>query len=285
MRLESNPHAVRTWSREHRAAGQTIGFVPTMGALHRGHLSLVRAARESGADRVVVSIFVNPTQFAPNEDLDAYPRDLSGDLEKLAELGVDMVFQPAPETIYPDASQTRVFLERLPNRLCGIDRPTHFTGVATVVCLLFNIVEPDVAVFGQKDFQQLMVIRQMARDLWIDVEVVGAPIVRERDGLAMSSRNMYLSEDERNRALSLSRSLREARARAAAGERDAKSLIDGIESRLTAAGVEAIYVRIVHEHTLDDVQRVDEASRVVLAAMVGTTRLIDNCSLLRSASI
>ena len=217
MQRITNPHELRAWSRAQRRQDQVVGFVPTMGALHEGHLSLVRAARDAGADKVVASIFVNPTQFAPGEDLDAYPRDLDGDLSKLTALGVDAVFLPTVDSIYPAGSQTTVTLAHLPRVLCGVDRPTHFQGVATVVSLLFHIVEPDLAVFGEKDFQQLQVIRRMVRDLWFDVRVVGAPIVREHDGLAMSSRNAYLTTEERQRALCLSSALHSAEQMALSG--------------------------------------------------------------------
>jgi pantoate--beta-alanine ligase len=270
------PQDVRAWSREQRKAGAIVGFVPTMGALHEGHLSLVDAARRAGAEKVVASIFVNPTQFAPGEDLDAYPRDVEGDLAKLAARGVNCVFLPSVRAMYPNGAQSSVVLDRLPRYLCGLDRPTHFTGVATVVSLLFNIVEPHIAVFGEKDFQQLQVIRQMVRDLWFDVRVVGAPIVRESDGLAMSSRNMYLDTDERHRALCLSRALDCAEQIVMSGVIQSDTILSSMYQVMEKARAKVHYLRIVDEETLEDAQEVTDSTRAMIAAHIGNTRLIDN---------
>lgn len=279
MRSVTDPGAVRAQSREWRAAGLTVGFVPTMGALHAGHLSLVARAREAGADRVVASIFVNPTQFGPTEDLAAYPRDAAGDASKLEGAGVNLLFTPAVETIYPPGSETFVTLERLPHHLCGASRPTHFRGVATVVTLLFNIVEPDVAVFGEKDFQQLQLLRKLVRDLHFPIRVVGAPIVREPDGLAMSSRNAYLGPDERRRARCLSEALALAEARLAAGVGSTAALTAAMASHCAAAGGDVDYAAIVDEETLEPLTAVDRPARAALAVRIGPARLIDNRAL------
>ena len=276
MQTFSDPREVRTWSRMRRDDKQVIGFVPTMGALHEGHLSLLDTARRAGADSVVASIFVNPTQFAPGEDLAAYPRDLEGDLAKLQQRGVDCVFLPSADTIYASGAQTSVSLKQLPNHLCGIDRPIHFTGVATVVSLLLNIVEPQIAVFGEKDFQQLQVIRQMVRDLWFDTRILGSPIVRELDGLAMSSRNQYLSSDERRRARCLSEALTSAEQMVTAGVVRTDEVIRCMTEILRQADASIQYIRIVDERTLKDVATICPNSRAMLAAFIGKTRLIDN---------
>ena len=219
------------WSRAARARGERIAFVPTMGALHEGHVTLLREARSRG-DKVALSIFVNPTQFGPNEDLARYPRDLEGDLRKAAGAGTDVAFVPEAADMYPPGFQTVIEVRELARGLDGVFRPGHFAGVATVVAKLFNIVAPDVAVFGEKDFQQLAIVRRMVADLAMPIDVVGIPTVREPDGLAMSSRNAYLSPAERARALSLSRALFAARDRAAAGERDAAALLANARAAL-----------------------------------------------------
>ena len=276
MRVLTAPAEVRAASRAWRREGLTVGFVPTMGYLHAGHLSLVDAARAAGADRIIASIFVNPTQFGPGEDLASYPRDEAGDRAKLESRGVDLLFMPATEHIYQEGAETSIALSDLPNHLCGLSRPVHFGGVATVVALLFNITEPDVAVFGQKDFQQLQVIRKMVVDLHFAVSVVGAPIIREPDGLAMSSRNAYLNADERQRATCLSRALRDASARVAAGERNADVLKAVITTHCEAAGGTVDYVAIVNESTLEPVGRLNGPARAAIAVRIGPARLIDN---------
>ena len=268
-----------------RDRGARITLVTTMGFLHDGHVSLLREARaraDAGGRRglALATIFVNPTQFGPNEDLSRYPRDLEGDLAKCAAAGIDWVLAPSdPRAMFPPDHQTWVTVERASEGLCGASRPGHFRGVATVVAKLFNLTRPHVALFGEKDFQQLAVIRAMARDLAMGVEIVGMPIVREPDGLARSSRNSYLSPDARTRALALSRALREAAEAAGRGERDAAALRARARERLTEAGVRVDYVEIVHPDTLAPVARADAGSVMLVAGYVGATRLIDNVRL------
>ena len=262
-----------------RSSGRRIVLVPTMGFLHQGHLSLMRLGLKN-ADTLVVSIFVNPTQFGPEEDLDAYPRDLDRDLDLCRKEGAAVVFTPTPQEIYPDGFQTYVQLESLPRYLCGRSRPIHFKGVSTVVAKLFNIVAPHVAVFGEKDFQQLTIIRRMARDMNFPVEVLGAPTIRETDGLAMSSRNAYLSPDQRPAALSLIQALHGAREMVAKGETDARRIVQTAAARIAAhpeADIE--YVAICDPHTLEDKQRIDGPARMFLAVRIGKARLIDNMAI------
>jgi pantoate--beta-alanine ligase len=268
-----------------RDAGARIALVPTMGFLHEGHLSLLREARrraDAGGRKglSVASIFVNPTQFGPAEDLSRYPRDLDGDLAKCAAAGVDRVLAPSdPASMFGPGHETWVSVERSSQGLCGASRPGHFRGVATVVAKLFHLTLPHVALFGEKDFQQLAVIRAMARDLAFGIEIVGMPIVREPDGLALSSRNSYLSPDERRRALALSRALLEARDAAGRGERDAAALRARARERLLAAEARVDYVEIVHPESLAPVERAEPGSVMLVAAFVGRTRLIDNVRL------
>jgi pantoate--beta-alanine ligase len=262
---------VRAW----RGKGDSVVLVPTMGALHEGHLSLVRLAGETG-ERTVVSIFLNPAQFAASEDFDSYPRDYDTDVEKLARLGVDLVFMPPVEEIYPEGFSTRVSVERLSEGLCGASRPHFFGGVATVVAKLLNQCRPDVAIFGEKDYQQLLVIARMARDLDLDVEIVGAPIVREPDGLAMSSRNAYLSADERAQAPLLYRTIAEAAEALGRGGAPAE-VLDAARGKLTQGGFEIDYLEVREAGTLAPVTcSVSTPARVFAAAMLGRTRLIDN---------
>jgi pantoate--beta-alanine ligase len=263
-----------------RQDGLRIGFVPTMGALHAGHRSLVRIAKQH-ADVVVASVFVNPKQFGPNEDFARYPRDLEADAQLLDREGCDLLFAPEVDALYPPGFQTEVRVPELSRGLCGDHRPGHFDGVATVVAKLLNLVGPHVAVFGEKDFQQLAVIRQLVADLSIDVEIVGAPIVREPDGLAMSSRNAYLSPEERSRALSLSRGLFAARDAYAAGERDAPRLLAAARAPMRKTGVEPEYLELRSFHDLAPLERADGPCAVLVAAPVGRTRLIDNVILAR----
>jgi len=254
----------------------TAGLVPTMGFLHEGHLSLVRGAR-AGCDTVIVSIFVNPAQFGPGEDLDRYPRDEERDLTLLRDEGVDLVFMPPPEEVYPPGFSDWVEVSGpIAERLEGEHRPGHFRGVATVVARLFRIVRADRAYFGDKDAQQLRIIRRLTRDLGLPVDVVGLPIVREADGLAMSSRNAYLSPDDRARALALSRALREAEQAFASGERDAGVIREAARWTLEAAGVGIDYVSVAGEGTLEEIETIDRPALLLLAATVGATRLIDN---------
>jgi pantoate--beta-alanine ligase len=259
-----------------RASRKRLGFVPTMGALHEGHLSLVRAAKAQ-CDAVAVSIFVNPTQFGPTEDLSKYPRQFSGDCRLLEQEGVDILFAPPVEEIYPGGEVTWVLVEGLSEKLDGRSRPGHFRGVTTIVAKLFHILEPEAAFFGQKDAAQLAVIRRMVDDLTFPVEIVGCPIVREPDGLAMSSRNAYLNREERSRALVLQRSLQEARQQFNAGERMAAKLISAAKEVFAREPKVALdYFEIVDPDTLDPVERISQTTLVAAAAYVGTTRLIDN---------
>ena len=255
-----------------------MGFVPTMGALHAGHLHLVRVARRH-AERVAVSIFVNPTQFGPNEDFSRYPRNLEKDVVLLASAGADLVLAPSAEEIYPKGEKTRVHVSGLSEHLCGPFRPGHFEGVATVVTKLFAIAGPCTAVFGRKDYQQLKIIERLARDLLLPVNVVGEPTVRDVDRLALSSRNAYLSSDERARALAIPRALTEAAAAFGEGERRAGALIDPVRAALAAAGLRPDYADIADPDDLFPLAAdalVGERALIALAAFCGTTRLIDN---------
>lgn len=280
MELLRSPKEMRAWSDAAKAIGRKVGFVPTMGFLHEGHLSLVRVARAKGCDAVVVSIFVNPTQFGPTEDFAKYPRNEERDLAMLSAEGVDAVYLPTVEAMYPPGSQTTVDVPEASNGLCGALRPGHFQGVATVVAKLFNAAKPHVAVFGEKDFQQLAVIRALARDLDFGIEVVGAPLIREADGLAMSSRNVYLSSAERSSALSVSRGLFVARDAFAVGERDAEALVSRARREIEATdGVTVEYVEGRDPETLAVVHGQVERLTLLAAVRVGKTRLIDNISL------
>jgi pantoate--beta-alanine ligase len=258
------------------SGGKTLGLVPTMGALHDGHLSLVRAAsRECGL--VAVSIFINPIQFGPNEDLAKYPRNFDRDRELLEKEGADFIFAPSVEEMYPAGAVTYVTVEGMSDKLCGRSRPGHFRGVTTVVSKLFNIVEPDRAFFGQKDAAQAAIIRRMVRDLNIAVEIVTCPIVRERDGLAMSSRNAYLDSEQRKSALALYRSLVEVQKRFDQGERKSAKLIEAGQRALAEEpSVRLDYLEITDPDTLDRVDEVSHGTLVAVAAFVGNTRLIDN---------
>ena len=260
-----------------RTAGKTIGLVPTMGALHEGHLSLVDAARD-GCDFVAVSIFVNPTQFAPSEDLDAYPRTPEMDLAACEQRGVDLVFMPDVEDIYGEEALTKITVDELSQSLCGRSRPSHFGGVCLIVAKLFNIFQPDRAYFGAKDFQQVAILRRMARDLDFPVEIVTCPIVREPDGLAMSSRNKYLSAEERRQAPALHASLVAARERILRDRPPAQRIIEEIREFLAgeAPAGEIDYVQIVDPETLRDVQSTEGPVLVALAVRFGGARLIDN---------
>lgn len=267
-----------------RGDGRRIACVPTMGYLHDGHLSLMRIAKKR-ADVLVVSVFVNPAQFGPEEDFETYPRNLERDLELCAKEDVDIVFTPKTGALYPDGFQSYVKLEHLPHHLCGLSRPVFFTGVATVVSKLFNIVRPHVAVFGEKDYQQLLVIRRMVQDLNFNTEIIGAPIVREKDGLAMSSRNAYLTSEQRPAALTLYRSLLQARKRVETGERDAARILKEARELITAQPETDIdYLSICDPETLIDVERIDRPALMALAVRVGKTRLIDNTILAASST-
>ncbi|MGV8072977.1 MAG: pantoate--beta-alanine ligase [Syntrophobacteraceae bacterium] len=260
------------WRRERKR----IVFVPTMGYLHDGHLTLMQAAREQG-DVVVVSIFVNPTQFGPGEDFQRYPRDLERDIRLMAGVGVDVVFTPTAEEMYPEGHQTYIEVTEVTKSLCGESRPGHFRGVATVVTILFNIVKPHVAIFGAKDFQQQAVIKRMVQDLHLDVDVIAHPTVREVDGLAMSSRNTYLNPEERQTALHLSRSLGEAQSLIDSGERNSEVILEKVREVIEAGpGARLDYARLCRPDTLEDVSGIDSPTLLALAVFVGKTRLIDN---------
>ena len=262
-----------------RARGGTIGFVPTMGFFHEGHRSLMRAAR-AAHDAVVVSLFVNPTQFGPNEDLDAYPRDLAADRAIVTAEGVDVLFMPSVAEMYPAGAQTTVHVDGLTRGLCGASRPGHFDGVTTVVAKLFSIVGPCTAYFGRKDAQQLAVVRRMTADLDLPVAVVGCPLVREPDGVAMSSRNAYLSSDDRSRATVLVRALRAAAEAVVSGERDVRAVRDVLHAVLdTEPAVRVDYAEMVDAATMQPVERIESDTLIALAAFVGSTRLIDNIAI------
>jgi pantoate--beta-alanine ligase len=298
LKICTTIHEMRAASRVLRHAGKRLGFVPTMGALHAGHLSLVRAARAS-SDVVAASIFVNPAQFGPNEDLAKYPRTLERDCQLLEREGVELLFAPPVEEMYPAGAVTWVTVEGLSDKLDGRSRPGHFRGVTTVVAKLFHAVEPDAAFFGQKDAAQVAIIRRMVRDLHLPVEIVVCPIVREPDGLAMSSRNAYLTPAQRKQALVLHRSLMRVQQLADAGERKAASLLAagraefGAEfakktsTKETSAEENSVrldYFEIVNPETLDPVDDISNGALVAVAAFVGSTRLIDNLLLEKIAS-
>ncbi len=277
MRVLRTVAEVGEFTKTHRQEGRTVGFVPTMGALHEGHLSLMRAAVEH-ADVVLASIFVNPTQFGPNEDLDAYPRDDAGDLAKAEAAGCRAVFMPSVEVMYPPGAATTVAVPALAQHLCGRSRPTHFAGVCQVVLKLFNIVGCDVAVFGQKDYQQLAIIRRMVRDLNVPVKVIGHPIVRSPDGLALSSRNAYLSENQRREALALNQAVTQVGTAWREGERDPVRLRAVALHRIQAAeGARVDYVEIADPDDLSPLKGPVSGGILVAAAVYfGSTRLIDN---------
>ncbi len=277
MQVIKTIREMQKWSMDRKKAGKTVAVVPTMGFLHEGHLSLIDAARANGADAVVVTIFVNPIQFAPNEDFDSYPRDFEHDAALLREKNVDAVFAPAVSEMYPAPVTCMVIENKLSKGLCAKTRPTHFNGVTTVVAKLFNATLPDIAVFGQKDAQQARVLKRMVRDLNFPIRMVVAPIVREADGLAKSSRNKYLSEDERARALVLSRSLLAAKEMAEKGEKDLAKLTGFIRKEIEAQGGKVDYVEAIDSEELEPVTvRDGKPVMIALAAYFGTTRLIDN---------
>jgi pantoate--beta-alanine ligase len=262
-----------------RLAGKTLGLVPTMGFLHEGHLELMRVAKRH-ADVVIISIFVNPSQFGPSEDFESYPRDTEGDLEKARKVGAHIAFLPSAQEMYPDGFQTKVSVEKLTKHLCGLSRPTHFDGVTTVVAKLFHITKPHLAVFGQKDYQQLTVISRMVRDFNMDIEIVGVPTVREPDGLAMSSRNIHLSPEERKSALCLKKSLDLARRLVGSGERSVGKVKKALEELILSYPYPVVdYVTLCHPVTLEDVETLEAETLLALAVKVGKTRLIDNCLL------
>ncbi|MBN2254427.1 MAG: pantoate--beta-alanine ligase [Deltaproteobacteria bacterium] len=276
MRVIETVREMQAFSESVRMEGKRIALVPTMGYLHEGHLSLMKEGRKR-SDCLIISIYVNPTQFGPSEDLDKYPRDFVRD-EKLAmNEGVDVIFYPSNQEMYPDNYQTYVNVEGVTNNLCGLSRPGHFQGVTTVCAKLFNITKPHLTVFGKKDFQQYVTIKRMVADLNMDLEVLGLATVRESDGLAMSSRNTYLKQDERESALSLSRSLKRAKELYEGGERNAATIIDEMRALIEGYPHTAIdYIKICDTLTMNDVETLDRESVVALAVRVGLPRLIDN---------
>lgn len=279
MKVVTSVAGMKALGRQWKKEGKTVGFVPTMGYLHEGHLSLVRESKKR-TDVTVVSIFVNPTQFGPNEDFKKYPRDLDKDSAYLEKGGVDCLFYPAAAEIYPPSYRTYVEVHGLQDRLCGKFRPGHFRGVSTVVLKLFNIVRPDIAFFGAKDAQQVLIIERMVADLDLDTEVVTCPLVREPDGLALSSRNAYLSSEERKAALVLSISLRWAERAISAGERDAAKVTAGIRAAIEAEPLARVdYVEAVDPVNLEPVAEIRGDVLIVLAVFIGSIRLIDNIRL------
>ena len=276
MEVFENIPAMKQFVRMKKAEGKTIGFVPTMGYLHSGHLSLIKKSTSQN-DVTVISIFVNPTQFGENEDLDQYPRDFERDCRLAQEAGADAVFFPTAGMMYPEGYKTYVEVVDITKRLCGVTRPTHFKGVTTVVTKLFHIVAPDRAYFGQKDAQQLLVIRRMVKDLNMDIEIVGCPIVRETDGLAMSSRNLYLSEEERTQATVLNQSLEMAEKMIDSGEQDSNTVKKAIKEKIGTMELARIdYVELVDTESLLPAQRITGEVLIALAVYFGETRLIDN---------
>ena len=275
MKIVSTIEEVRAQVKEWKKEGQSIGFVPTMGYLHEGHMSLIDAAGEN--DKVVVSIFVNPMQFGPTEDLASYPRDLEHDAKLCEEHGVDLIFHPTPEEMYGDQFYSYVDMDVLTKELCGLSRPVHFRGACTVVTKLFNIVTPDRAYFGQKDAQQLAVIKRMVKDLNMPLTITGCPIIREADGLAKSSRNTYLSIEERKAALVLSRSIFLGKEMVEKGERDCKRILAAMTAEIEKEPLAKIdYVKIVDLDTMQQVEKIDRGILAAIAVYIGKTRLIDN---------
>lgn len=282
MKIAETVAEVRAAVREWRKEGLTVGLVPTMGYLHEGHASLMKESVKQ-CDRTVVSVFVNPTQFGPNEDLEAYPRDFARDTALCEEMGVDLIFHPAVDEMYPDGNgKTDTYVEILddmPKQLCGKTRPIHFRGVCTVVSKLFNIVLPDKAFFGEKDAQQLAIIRRMVRDLSFGIEIVGCPIIREEDGLAKSSRNTYLNAEERQAALCLSRAVVLGKELIAGGERDAEKVLGAMKELISNEPLAKIdYVQAVDGVTMAPVDTIAGQVLVAMAVYIGKTRLIDNFS-------
>ncbi|TCQ03068.1 pantothenate synthetase [Serpentinicella alkaliphila] len=276
IQIVSTVEEVRNIVKAEKAKGKSIGFVPTMGFLHEGHVSLIKKAKEEN-DFVVVSIFVNPTQFGPNEDYSIYPRDLDRDSKLSEHGGADLIFHPTVDIMYPKGSKTTVEVSDITERLCGASRPGHFKGVTTVVTKLFNIVAPHRAYFGEKDAQQLTVLQKMVKDLNVDIEIVPCPIVREEDGLAMSSRNVNLTSEDRKAALVLSRSLRTAKEKILQGEKNVGTIQSLIKSIIEEEPLVAIdYIEIVDGYTLEPIEAVNGKVLIALAAKVGKVRLIDN---------
>jgi len=279
MKIIKKIEEMQSWSDEQCRKGLTIGFVPTMGALHQGHLELVKLSRDR-VDITVVSIFVNPTQFGPHEDFNAYPRQFESDSEKLQKKNVDVLFAPTAEDMYGAEFQTSIDIKDVSRGLCGEFRPGHFQGVATVVLKLFNIVKPHVAIFGEKDYQQLLVIKHMVHDLNLDVDIISHPIVRDSDGLALSSRNVRLSQEERKRALIIPAILIRAQELFNKGEREVAKILTACVEFIDREGkLNLQYLEIRDAHTLKSISKIEREAVVLLAAHVGNVRLIDNCIL------
>jgi pantoate--beta-alanine ligase len=279
MEIINNIAEMQKRSEGIRLSGRKIGLFPTLGFLHEGHLELIRKGRKI-SEILVMSLFVNPTQFGPNEDFDKYPRDIDGDMAKAERSGVDIVFSPSPEGMYPDGFQSSVKVEKITQFLCGKSRPGHFEGVTTVVAKLFNIIKPHFAMFGQKDFQQLAVIRRMVNDLNMDIQIIDVPTVREDDGLAMSSRNKYLSREERKSALSLKEAIDTAVEMVQDGETNSQTIISTVKKLILSYPFTSVeYINICDPLTLEDTNIVKRESLMAMAVKVGDTRLIDNCLL------
>lgn len=276
MKIINNIKEIRKQVKDWKNDGLSIALVPTMGYLHEGHESLIKKASEDN-DKVIVSIFVNPMQFGINEDLSTYPRNIDRDSDICEKNGASLIFNPSVEEMYTDGFSTFVDLNNLTSGLCGKSRPTHFRGVCTVVSKLFNIVNPDKAYFGQKDAQQLSIIKQMVTDLNFDIEIVSCPIVREADGLAKSSRNTYLSKEERQASTIINKSLKKAKALIKSGERDSKNVIDFIKNEISKEPLAKIdYVSIVDNNTMKNIKTIEDGSLIAVAVFIGNTRLIDN---------
>ncbi len=280
MKTIENISRMATFVKMIKKEGKSIGLVPTMGFLHEGHLSLVKAAKKH-TDVVVMSVFINPIQFGPKEDFEKYPRDLKHDEEMAREAGVDVVFYPSLKDMYPEGYATYVTVEKLTDNLCGESRPGHFRGVATVVTKLFNIVKPDVAYFGQKDMQQALMVKKMASDLNTDIEVKIMPMVREKDGLAMSSRNIYLSAAERRDAAVIHQALKSAETLIKSGERDARKIVKAVEDMIKAKESARIdYVKLVDSRELQDAKTITGEIALAVAVFFGKTRLVDNTTIM-----
>ena len=276
MEIFKTTSEMQSWSKKLKRQSKTICLIPTMGYLHKGHLSLIETGKAL-YDKTVLSIFVNPTQFGENEDLDSYPSDLEKDLSLAEKLKVDVIFLPSKDEIYNKNYQTYIELTNIPQHLCGLSRPVHFRGVATIVTKLFNIVDPDAAVFGQKDYQQLQVIRQLTKDMNFNIKIIGAPIVREDDGLAMSSRNTYLTLKQRKSGLCLSQSIEKAKTMIHQGETDANIILSKIKEFIESfKGTQIDYIALCDPETLDNITDIKGKILLALAVQLGKTRLIDN---------